>query len=173
MLEPLRLRKNLDFLSPPVVVKDLYHKDKKFFVVRDDLLPGGSKQRACAPLLENLVRQGYQTFYYASPFAGFAQVALAYTCQQLNLKCVLFCEKDRTKVGVNLRHPFTALAASFGAEIHLVHSLDEAERQCEENCLQAKNAFKIHILYFIRDPYSQIELTLQPVAHLAPSILAV
>lgn len=130
-------------LSPPVVVRDLDHNDKKFFVVRDDLLPGGTKQRACVPLLEDLVSQGYSDFYYASPFAGFAQVALAYTCQQLNLKCVLFCEHDRTKAETKIAHEFTILAESFGAKIHLVASLDEAESECQREQLQVKHAYKI------------------------------
>lgn len=95
-------------------------------VVRDDVLPGGTKQRASAPFIEDMIRIGYNHFVYASPFAGFAQVALAYTCRMLGVRCTIVCEKDQRFEDRQL-HPFTKLAESYGAKIILVNSLREAE----------------------------------------------
>jgi hypothetical protein len=46
-------------------------------VVRDDLLPGGTKQRAVHAYLRDAIAGGATSFVYASPPPGFAQVALA------------------------------------------------------------------------------------------------
>ena len=143
MLDRQVSRKNTISLSPPAVIEKILHKNKTFFVVRDDLLPGGSKQRACAPFLEDLVKKGFDQFYYASPFAGFAQVALAYTCQQLGLKCVLYCEKDQTKESPNAKHEFTQLAESYGAKIIILETLDMCEKQAKREALMALRSIKI------------------------------
>lgn len=112
-----------NLLSPPIVIDQV----QQFYVVRDDLLPGGSKQRACGPLLENYFDSGFSFFYYASPFAGFAQVALAYTCQQMKLNCHIFCEMDPTQSYEGAMHEFTLLAKSYGAKITMVKTLAEGE----------------------------------------------
>lgn len=104
--------------------------ERAIFVVRDDLLPAGTKQRAIIPLLTDFKRQGATHMIYASPFAGFAQVALAYGCHSLDLRCTLFCEKDPHQPGAS-PHPFTQLAESWGAEIILTDSLGAAEEKAE------------------------------------------
>lgn len=83
----------MNALENPVFVPDLsprpvITKLDGIRVVRDDLLPGGTKQRASAPFIQDMVNIGYSHFVYASPFAGFAQVALAYTCRMLNVRCI-------------------------------------------------------------------------------------
>jgi hypothetical protein len=101
------------------------------FVMRDDLLPGGTKQRAVQPLLQDFLRNGIQHVTYASPFAGFAQVALAHGCKESGLRCTLFCERDPHQPGMNA-HTFTTLAATWGAEIILVENLAEGEARAAE-----------------------------------------
>ncbi len=130
-------------MSPTVKIDRISYKDKIFFAVRDDLLPGGSKQRACTPFLQKLVKEGRDEFYYASPFAGFAQVALAYTCRQLGLKCLLFCESDPTQKSFGLKHEFTRLAEAYGAKISMHSCLQEAEEHATEKSCQSPNSFKI------------------------------
>ncbi len=115
-----------DFFSPPAVLSRLRCAEKDVYVLRDDLLPGGTKQRACAPFLMTLTEQGYRHFVYASPFSGFAQIALASVCQSLNLPCTLFCEKDQTKLGKQF-HEFSLLAQSYGAKLVLTETLGEAQ----------------------------------------------
>ena len=112
--------------SPPPVVTQLAHREKRFFVVREDLLPGGTKQRAAGALLQALSQRGFTHFIYASPFAGFAQVALSYVCAQLGLKCTLFVESIPGTLGEV--HEFTSLAARYGANIRMQSTLLEAEK---------------------------------------------
>ncbi|MGQ0508283.1 MAG: hypothetical protein ACT4TC_23540 [Myxococcaceae bacterium] len=117
----------LSRFSPPVVIDAVRAGDRRVFVVRDDLLEGGTKQRAAIPFLREAVAAGYREFVYASPFAGFAQVALAASCRALAVPCTLFAEGDPGRTGPIAAHGLTQLAASFGARIQLSRTLSEAE----------------------------------------------
>lgn len=130
---------------------DHLHLDaqRSLHVVRDDLLPAGTKQRAVLPLLRDLMRQGHVHMIYASPFAGFAQVALAYGCHALGLRCTLFCERDATQTGIQ-PHPFTRLAEKWGAEIVLVNDLEEAEDRANDLC-DSGQGFKIPLGFHCRE----------------------
>ncbi|MDQ3401908.1 MAG: PLP-dependent lyase/thiolase [Actinomycetota bacterium] len=70
------------------------------------------------------MREGVTEFVYASPAPGFAQVALAYTSQLLNVKCTVFCELLDGDF-----HEFSLLAESYGATIHACDSLGSAEER--------------------------------------------
>jgi hypothetical protein len=78
-------------------------------VVRDDLVPGGTKARVLPVLL-----QGGTEFVYASPAYGYAQVALAVCCRALGLRATVFTAQRK------VMHPRTAEAYAAGAAIHLV-----------------------------------------------------
>lgn len=117
--------------SPDPVISTLHHKGKKTFVVRDDLLPGGSKQRGAFPFIQDLMLDGKSHFIYASPFSGFAQIALAYTAQALNARCTIICEKDQRFMEPCF-HPFSKIAEGFGAKIVMVNSLPEAELRAHD-----------------------------------------
>lgn len=80
-----------------------------FKVVRDDLLPGGTKRRAIAALFDE-----HETYAYASPVFGYAQVALAYAARDHGKKAVIFCAKRGVK------HALTLEAAAAGATIYEV-----------------------------------------------------
>jgi hypothetical protein len=100
-------------------------------VVRDDMLPGGTKQRGVVRYLEELQALGAQEFVYASPFAGFAQVALAVGAALVGAKCVVYCERDKSTGDANLDqnprfHSFSKLAQAHGATIHLCEDLAQA-----------------------------------------------
>lgn len=148
-------------LSPPVVVEKISSHDRQFYVVRDDLLPGGSKQRACYPFLYSLAEKGFSTFYYASPFAGFAQVALAYTCNQMGLRCRIYCEMDVTQRTEFSKHEFTLLAEKFGAEIILTRSLSEAEVQCAKEAQKSSDVVKIPLGFNCHEFKSEFEKALR------------
>ena len=115
---------SLDF-SPPPVISTFRLGRKQLLVVRDDLLPAGSKQRGAMPYLRSLVAIGRTHFVYASPFSGFAQVTLGFCCSRLKafgVKCTIYCEKSPQ----GSFHDFAYLAQSYGGEIILCESLAEA-----------------------------------------------
>lgn len=101
------------------------------WVVRDDLLPGGSKQRAVVPYLSDLKSAGIRRVTYASPFAGFAQVALSHGCARVGLACHIVAERDPGRAGLR-PHEFTALAANWGARVTLAPSLAAATEGAEQ-----------------------------------------
>lgn len=113
--------------SPPVVLDRIPCGKKMIYVAREDLLPGGTKQRGCIPYIRQLQADGYSEFIYASPFSGFAQIALAVACRMLNVPCVIFCERDKGNEKRADFHDFSKIAHAMGARTILVESLKEAE----------------------------------------------
>lgn len=77
-------------------------------IVRDDVLPGGTKQRGLMPYLLN--HHGDE-FVYASPVYGYAQIALAISAQIAGKRATVFTAKRKTP------HPLTLKAHSLGAKI--------------------------------------------------------
>jgi hypothetical protein len=133
-------------LSPNVVVDELAVESGTIHVVRDDLLDGGTKQRAAVPFLLELKRQGVEELVYASPFSGFAQVALAVSCKLLGLKCTVFSESDPSAslaAGEPRSHSFSRLAAAHGASLRLEPDLVQAERSAARYEKEEQERFKI------------------------------
>lgn len=129
--------------APPLFLDQVpLDESRSVYVAREDLLPGGTKQRAVIPFLRDLVRGGAKRFYYASPFAGFAQVALARGCAELGLPCVIYAEEDRTRGGGNA-HAFTKLAEASGARVYVRGSLGEAEAACAVEAGAVPGGYKI------------------------------
>jgi hypothetical protein len=114
-------------ISPTAVVDRLEVAGGTIHVVRDDVLAGGTKQRAMIPWLLDLRSAGVRELVYASPFCGFAQVALAASCRAIGLGCRVFAERDGSREGY-APHELTALAASYGASTEIVPTLAHAER---------------------------------------------
>lgn len=85
--------------------------DRWFRVVRDDRVPGGTKERACRIWLEGL---DAVSIAYASPAQGFAQVALARVARDLGMSFHVFTARR------NEYHPRTLAAVSYGAVLHPV-----------------------------------------------------
>lgn len=113
-----------DDLSPRAVLSELPVEAGTVHVVRDDLLPGGTKQRAVGNYLADALARGATSFVYASPPPGFAQVALAYVCGRLDVECVLFCEQAAGEL-----HEFALLAQSYGATVRPCATLEVAEKE--------------------------------------------
>ncbi len=133
------------FYSPDVVIDRRTLAQGEVFIVRDDLLEGGSKQRAAVPFLKILNKKGFKEFVYASPFAGFAQVALAASCRQLGVKCRLYCEQDPHAARPGTPHAFTQLAKSFGASIQIEESLEDAEIKASRYRSNHSSCFKVSL----------------------------
>lgn len=102
--------------NPPVLVS--YHKvnDKvEVGVIRDDVLVGGTKQRALSRVLPR--RQARQ-FIYAGPKQGFAQVALAYCAKQCAKRSMIVVPDFEFS---GFSSP-SQVAWNFGAHIHVVNA---------------------------------------------------
>ncbi len=69
--------------SPDVILETRSIGNCDIWIAREDLLPGGTKQRAVIPYLRELSALGYRQLAYASPFCGYAQVALAVRRQNI------------------------------------------------------------------------------------------
>lgn len=80
-------------------------------VVRDDLLPGGTKMRAILPLIE---RTPAGEFVYPSPAYGYAQVALAHCARMAGRAATVFTAKRASP------HPLTRAAHDAGAKVVMV-----------------------------------------------------
>jgi hypothetical protein len=83
------------------------HKHEGFHVVRDDLLPGGTKRRAIHVLFDD---QHYE-YVYASPVYGYAQLALAYAARDHGHRATIFCAQRKQL------HPLTSEAQDAGATV--------------------------------------------------------
>jgi hypothetical protein len=129
--------------SPDVVVEPLRTKNGIVRVVRDDRLPGGTKQRAIVPYLEELVAEGYREFVYASPFCGYAQVALASAAALLGVKATIFCETDQTPGVPPGLHPFAKRAESLGAVVMRVPDLATATDRAGSHAARVGSALEL------------------------------
>ena len=98
-------------------------------VLRDDLLPGGTK--AC--FIGELLDTAFDCHVYASPVYGAFQIALAEYCRANNRRAVVFCAKR------NDPHENTLRAKAAGARVlqvpygYLSNVQAKARRFCDEN----------------------------------------
>lgn len=76
-------------------------------IVRDDLLPGGTKRRA----IPVFFRHDIHEYVYASPVQGAAQLALALTAREHGKQATIFCAKRKTW------HPNTVRVHELGARV--------------------------------------------------------
>lgn len=78
-------------------------------VLRDDLLPGGSK----SVLADHIIHQNpdKREFIYASPVYGGFQIALSIYCKMHNKQAVIFCARHKIK------HRNTLICKQLGAKI--------------------------------------------------------
>lgn len=81
-------------------------KIENIFVVRDDLIPGGTKR-----VFVDKIISGHNEVVYASPVYGGAQIAIAHAAKELNIRATIFCAKRSTP------HPRTLEAYQAGAKI--------------------------------------------------------
>lgn len=85
-------------VSPPVVLEDhVTAGGTRVRVVRDDLLPGGTKQRAAAAL-EKIPQE---KIVYACTSVGFSQMALAVCCKLVGKQAVIV--SDHTNCAIPIR----------------------------------------------------------------------
>jgi len=86
-----------------------YENQNGIYVLRDDLLPGGTK----SILIDSLVHvcDNVNELVYASPCYGGFQIALSIFCKNNNKKATIFCAKRK------VRHPNTETCVQNGANV--------------------------------------------------------
>ena len=104
------------------IIKDHYG----IKVVRDDLLPGGTK----SILLASIDNSAINEFVYASPVYGGFQIAISMYCKSVDKKATIFCAKR------NIMHPNTLKCIEHGATIVEVPYgyLSVVEKKAREYC---------------------------------------
>lgn len=97
-------------------------------VLRDDLLPGGTK----SILMEHILDSNYDEYVYASPVYGAFQIALSIWCKNNNKKATIFCAKRSTK------HKNTRECIKNGAKvIEVEHGyLNVVTKKAKDYCLE-------------------------------------
>ena len=100
-------------LNPPVSILAARTHNRPdpitVYVIRDDVLPGGTKQRATALLFNSQDR----TYVYAGPVFGYAQLALTVCANASGKHATVIVARQRS----GELHPLTARAAALGAHV--------------------------------------------------------
>jgi hypothetical protein len=91
------------------IIIEKYENQNGIYVLRDDLLPGGTKSILLDSLLVN--NHDVNEFVYASPCYGGFQIALSIYCKNNNKKATIFCAKRK------VRHPNTEICIQNGANV--------------------------------------------------------
>jgi hypothetical protein len=112
--QPMWIWKKIHYeLNPTLVIQQLNTNNINFNVVRDDLLFGGTKQRAFK-MFESITQK---TLVYAGPSNGCAQVALAVIAKKYNKKAKIFLSINK-----NQYHNLTIRARMLGANIQFINN---------------------------------------------------
>lgn len=96
------------------------------YVVRDDLIKGGTKRAFVGKLI-----YGYEEVVYASPVYGGAQIAIAHAAKDLGIKATIICAKRKKP------HARTLEAKNAGAKViqvptgYLSNIKSKARKYCE------------------------------------------
>lgn len=100
-----------DLLNPKIVtsVHNVAKRHIDVNVIRDDMLIGGTKQRA----LSVFFSEEAEEYVYAGPVEGYAQIALAHVCSVYKKKATVFLAKQRN----GKRHKFTKKAEELGGNV--------------------------------------------------------
>lgn len=106
-------------------------KHNNVYVLRDDLLPGGSK----SILMEHILDPSYDEYVYASPVYGAFQIALSIWCNNNNKKATIFCAKR------NKLHKNTRTCIKYNANVIEVECgyLTVVNKRAEDYCKQTKS----------------------------------
>ena len=104
-------------IEPYQFPKLVIEKYDGFYVVRDDLLEGGSKRRFIDRMIRESIEDGVEEFVYGGcPANGYAQLSLTLQTKQYNKKSVFFMAKR----SMDNLHPYQKQALEYGADIKWV-----------------------------------------------------
>lgn len=105
-------------------------------VLRDDLLPGGTK----SILLPHMLNDDFQEYVYASPVFGGFQIALSMYCAKIGKRATIFCAKRKEM------HQNTVRCIEAGAMVVQVRCgyLSVVEKAAREYCEIKSKARKLN-----------------------------
>ena len=124
------------------IVIEKYKNQTGIYVLRDDLLPGGTKSILIDSLLVN--HHDVNEFVYASPCYGGFQIALSIFCKNNNKKATIFCAERK------IRHPNTEICIQNGANVievpygYLSVVEKHAREYIRDSTLQKKGSISIN-----------------------------
>ena len=114
-----------------------------YYVVRDDLIPVGTKARGGDYIIgHDPEHKDVQEWVYgSSPASGYAQVSLPYVCNKYNKKAVLFMAKR----SMDKLHPYQKRGIEMGAEYHWVPNgmLNVTQKRAKEYVEQSPNTRRL------------------------------
>jgi hypothetical protein len=125
-------------------------------VVRDDLLPGGTKSRGLTTWLH---KYRHEKLLYRSPPHGYAQVALAIACQELGIPCAIVTREVYVNNGVPTISNQTRLARDYGARILLFGESPDADEVIGKLCGAGGSGGYIELPLGLDDPGYRQELS--------------
>ena len=103
----------MTYSFPKLVIEE----HEGFYVVRDDLLEGGSKRRFVDRLIREEIEKGAEEFVYGGcPANGYAQLSLTLQAKVYDKKAIFFMAKR----SLDNLHPYQKQALEYGADIRWV-----------------------------------------------------
>ena len=103
----------MTYSFPKLVIEE----HEGFYVVRDDLLEGGSKRRFVDRLIREEIKKGAEEFVYGGcPANGYAQLSLTLQAKVYDKKAIFFMAKR----SLDNLHPYQKQALEYGADIRWV-----------------------------------------------------
>ena len=102
----------IDEINPFPIIQE----HEGFYVVRDDLIEGGSKSRFIQSIIKNSKQS--EMVYGSSPATGYAQISLAKVCSHYGKKAILFMAKRN----IENFHEYQLKALGYGATINMVEN---------------------------------------------------
>lgn len=98
-----------EITNPPVSIYNITHGGKRFAIIDDGVLVGGTKQRLLGEIMGMV---DADEVIYAGPSIGIAQLALAYTASLWGKKATVFLNTPNIDLDV-----YTERAISYGAKV--------------------------------------------------------
>ena len=103
--------------TPYEFPKLVIEEHEGFYVVRDDLLEGGSKRRFVDRLIREEIAEGVNEFVYGGcPANGYAQLSIPLQAREYGCKTILFMAKR----SMDNLHDYQKRALEYGADIRWV-----------------------------------------------------
>ena len=129
-------------LEPYLFPKIKIEKHDDIYVVREDLLEGGSKRRFIDRYIREEIEKGAEEFVFGGcPATGYAQMSLTLQASKYGAKSTFFMAKR----GLDKLHEYQKKALEYGANIKWVNmgmltvTLSRAKKYYEEDTFKRRN----------------------------------